>query len=85
MDAEAWGANHHVVDHVLATGVSCEIAGNADGAVSVKFRVAEPLGIKGEYFFRLKFTVSEINEIHRKSLVSEAKGNPAQTKIERRI
>ncbi len=85
MDAEAWAVKHRVIDHVIANETQCEIEAKSDGVVSVKFMSTQPFGIKGDYYFRIIFTSSEVDEMHRKSLVSEAQGRQAEPKLDRRI
>jgi hypothetical protein len=75
MKAEAWGAQRHEKDHILAEGVDFRLTDlAADGSVSITFKTNRPFGVKGEYSVRLTFTAVEMDKMHRQSLAGTAKG-----------
>ncbi len=76
MKAEAWGAQRHETDHLLAEGAELRLADLApDGSVSITFKTIRPFGVNGEYFVRLSFTAAEMDKMHRQSLAGTAKGS----------
>jgi hypothetical protein len=73
--AEAWGAQRHETDHLLAEGADFSLADlAADGSVSITFKTNRPFGVNGEYYLRLTFTGAEMDKMHRQSLAATAKG-----------
>ncbi|MDR3558010.1 MAG: hypothetical protein P4L61_00610 [Candidatus Pacebacteria bacterium] len=75
MKAEAWGAQRHESDHILAEGADFSLADlAADGSVSITFKTNRPFGVNGEYNVRLTFTAAEMDKMQRQSLAGTAKG-----------
>ncbi len=75
MKAEAWGAQRHEKDHILAEAVDFRLTDlAADGSVSITFKTNRPFDVNGEYYVRLTFTAAEMDKMHRQSLAGTAKG-----------
>jgi hypothetical protein len=75
MEAEAWGANHRVIDHTLAKGAKIDRCDpRPDGSLSVTFKTSQPIHLKGEYYVRLTFTAARIDQVYRQSIAGTARG-----------